>query len=332
LKILFVDKVWLSEDLRDGLKSLGELTVLNGRQDLHEPIRGADVLVSEYRPITADLIQLGGHIKAIHSASVGYNHIDVEAASARGIYVTNVAGVNAAATAEYTFALILNLLRHAHKADRYVRDGLWTSRDSAEIPPFLLGETVEGHTIGIVGLGRIGKRVARTAAAFGLRILSYDPLVNNEIARSLQAEPVSLETLLRESDIVTLHLPLTEETEGIIGAEQLSMMKKTAVLVNAARGGLIVEEALIGALTSGKIAAAALDVFSREPLKDSPLLKLENVVLSRHLAGNTVDALHAAAGMVSHQISQVLKGHVPDNCVNLKALQEAGFLSRNWQH
>ena len=264
------------------------------------------------------LEQAQPRLRIVAQYAVGYDNIDVECATRLGVYVTNTPGVLTDATADLTWALILAVTRRILEADRFVRSGEWYKTGTGWHPMMLLGFQVSGATIGIIGMGRIGRAVARRAKGFGMRILYYDKRrLPEDLERELGAEYVDLETLLRESDIVTLHTPLTPETYHMIGERELRMMKRTAYLINTSRGKVIDTDALVKALREGWIAGAGLDVFEEEPLPpDHPLTKLENVVLTPHIGSATWKTRTRMADIVAENLIAFYRGEVPPTLVN----------------
>jgi glyoxylate reductase len=250
----------------------------------------------------------GPGLRIVANFGVGYDSVDLEEATRRRIVVSNTPDVLTEATAELTMALLLSLLRRVAEGDRHVR----RQHEWALSPTFMLGEGLAGKTLGIVGLGRIGREVARLAEAFGMRI------VHTRGAGPYQELP--LDELLAEADVVSLHVPLTRETRHLIGVRELALMRPSAVLVNVSRGPVVDEAALVDALTSGRIAGAALDVYEREPEVSAGLLELENVVLSPHL-GSSTHAARAAMGMLCAEALEavLLRGELPENAVNPQA-------------
>ena len=255
------------------------------------------------------LLQAAGpDLRVVANFGVGYDSVDVEAATRRGVVVANTPDVLTAATAELAVALLLTLLRRVAEGDRLVRRGA----EWALAPTFMLGEGLVGKTLGIVGLGRIGREVARLAEAFGMRVV--------HTRGSGPYEELPLRQLLAEADIVSLHTPLTEETRHLIGPRELALMRPSAVLVNVARGPIVDEEALVEALEAGEIAGAALDVYEREPEVHPGLLGLENVVLSQHLGSATVAAREAMGMLCAEALEAVLlENRLPENAVNPQA-------------
>jgi D-3-phosphoglycerate dehydrogenase len=245
--------------------------------------------------VTRRLLEAAPQLRWVARAGAGLDNIDTAAASERGIGVLNVPGANAVAVAELVFGLLLALFRRIPEADAAVRRGGFDK---------VQGRELRGKTLAIVGLGKIGGAVARRARAFEMEVIGFDPVVSSAQARELGVEPVTFEDLFPRADILTLHAPMLPETRGMVGAAQIARMPRGAVLVNAARGGLVDEAALVEALRSGALAGAALDVFAEEPPKGSPLLSLPNVVLTPHIGAATVEAQEA----VGEEIVRLLLG------------------------
>ncbi|GBC75283.1 Putative 2-hydroxyacid dehydrogenase [archaeon HR06] len=270
--------------------------------------------------IDEELMDKAKNLKVVSTMSVGYDHIKVEEATKRGIYVCYTPGVLTEATADFTWALILASARRLVEADRYIREGKWKIAWS---PTLFLGEDVYGRTLGIIGLGRIGSAVARRARGFNMKILYYDVVrAKPEVERELGITFVTLEELLKESDFVSIHVPLTKETYHLLNEEKLKMMKPTAILVNTARGAIIDQKALAKALKEGWISYAGLDVFEKEPIdmKDE-LLNLNNVILAPHIASATKQARSKMAELASRNLLAVLKGEMPLHLVNKEVIK-----------
>ena len=269
--------------------------------------------------VDGELLDAGKKLKVVASMSVGFDHIDLDAATRRGIMATHTPGVLTEAVADETMGLILAVGRRLVEGDRYVREGQWQLKWS---PMQMVGRDIYSKTLGIYGLGRIGIAVAKRARGFGMRMIYYDAIRNEEAERSLGIEFKSKEQVVRESDYLSVHVPLLPETRNSIGAKELSAMKKTAFLVNTARGGVVDEKALIEALKDGKIAGAALDVFEKEPVAvDNPLLKMKNVVVEPHLASGSIESRTAMAVLAARNLVAGLKGEVPPNLVNRQVLE-----------
>jgi glyoxylate reductase len=286
------------------------------KEELIEKVKDKDALLCLLTDkIDTEVMDASKNLKVISTYSVGFEHIDVDAATQRGIYVTYTPGVLTEATADFAWTLLMAAARRVIEADKYVRDGRWRIGWS---PTLLLGEDVWGRTIGIVGLGRIGKAVASRAKGFKMRVLYYDVIRQPEdVEKKLGVEFVPLETLLKESDFVSIHTPLTKETYHLINEEKLRMMKPTAILINTARGAVVDQKALAKALKEGWIAYAGLDVFEKEPIDmNDPLLELDNVVLAPHIASGTRQARAKMAEVAAKNLVAVLKGEEPLFLVN----------------
>jgi len=263
-------------------------------------------------PFTARVIQAADRLKVISRTGVGYDAVDVPAATARGVIVTTTPGVNRHAVADWALALMLCCARKVPENLAEVRQGAWTRYE---------GMDLDGKTLGVVGLGTIGKEVAKRAKAFGMRLLAFDLVQDLPFAEGQGIAYVSLEELLRQSDFVSIHCFLNAATRHLINAERLALMKPTAFLVNTARGGIVDTEALYQALRAKRIAGAGLDVFEGEPLRaDSPLRALENVYLSPHCAGSTADARERSGTMAAENLVRALRGERPEGIVNQEVL------------
>jgi D-3-phosphoglycerate dehydrogenase len=254
-------------------------------------------------------IAAGTRLKVVGRAGVGVDNIDVAAATSAGIAVVNAPTANTLAAAEHTMALMLVLARRVASADASVRRGEWRRAD-------FMGTELGGKTLGILGLGRVGLAVADRARAFAMNLLGSDPLVSAEAAATYGVRLVDVDELLRESDVVTLHVPLVAQTRGLINAPRLGRMKRGALLINVARGGVVDESALAVALTSGQLGGAAIDVFAHEPLGDSPLLSAPNTVLTPHLGASTAEAQARASLEVVQGVLDVLAGRPATYQVN----------------
>ncbi|MBI4064732.1 MAG: D-glycerate dehydrogenase [Elusimicrobia bacterium] len=256
-------------------------------------------------------------IKIVANFAVGYNNIDVDNATRRNIAVTNTPGVLTQATADLTWALILATVRNIAAGDRYVRQGKFKGWQ----PDLLLGLDLPGKTLGIVGLGRIGAEVAKKAKAFGLNVIYCDQYPNQKIADEAGARLVTLEELLKESDIVSLHAPLTKETRHLMDTRRFGLMKPTAYLINTARGPLVDEKALVTALKKRRLAGAGLDVYENEPRLANGLAKLPNAVLVPHLGSAAYETRLKMARMAADNLIAFFSGQPPPNCVNPQVLR-----------
>lgn len=300
-------RVLVADDMRLGdLKYPGVLLDYRsgiGREELLEVIPAYDALITRSRTqVDEELLRRGKRLKVVGRGGVGVDNVDLEAASRLGILVVNVPEANTRSAAELAFGLLLAAARGIALSDRKVRQGEWDRR--------FLGLELKGKTLGIVGLGRIGSQVARFAKGFEMWVLAYDPYIPRTRAESLGVELLEhLEDLLRQSHFLTVHTPLTEETRGMIGRRELYLLPRGAVVVNAARGGIVDEKALLEVLEEGHLFAAGLDVYSVEPPpKDHPLLKHPRVVLTAHLGANTVEAQERVGEAILERVVRTLEG------------------------
>jgi D-3-phosphoglycerate dehydrogenase len=282
-----------------------EATYTGDQNEVKEKAADVDVIITG-APITADIINAAPKLKMIQTTSVGYERIDVKAATANGVIVCNVVAANANSVAELCFGLILSLARRISAHDRSLRDGGWGRVDLER------QVQIRSTTLGIVGLGSIGSRMAQIGKnGFNLNILACDPYITGDRVEQFGGRLVDLPTVMSESDIITIHTPLNEETRHMIGENELRLMKPTAIFINAARGPVVDEQALIKVLQEGRISGAGLDVFETEPLpKDSPLRQLENVVLVPHI-GSTPGALRHMLEVSVENVLRVAKGQPP---------------------
>lgn len=264
---------------------------------------------------TVDEEMLGSapNLEIVANMAVGYDNIDLKAATKRRIMVTNTPGVLTETTADLTWALILGVARRLVEADHYTREGKFSGWG----PMLLMGADVHGKNLGIVGFGRIGQAVAQRALGFGMHVLySDESRASAALERKLRANKVPLDTLLQQSDFVTVHVPLTKGTHHLIGGEQLKLMKPTAYLINTSRGPVVVEKELVKALKSGVIAGAGLDVYEKEPKLARGLLELHNVVLLPHIGSASIETRTKMAIMAAENIVEALSGRRPPNLLN----------------
>lgn len=281
------------------------------REDLMRRVAGKQALMCLLTDRVDDAVldAAGPSLKIVANIAVGYDNLDVAAARARGVVVTNTPDVLTEATADFTWALMLSIMRRVPEGERFVRRGAW----KGWALDFMLGSDLRGKQLGIVGLGRIGRAVAARAAAFGMRV-AYTTMGDDAAGQAQVTgggESMGLDTLLTSSDVVSLHVPLTAGTRHLIDRRALARMKRTAYLVNTSRGPVIDEEALAWALREGIIAGAALDVYEREPAIHADLLTMENVVLAPHLGSATVETRTAMADLAASNVLAVLGGHPP---------------------
>jgi D-3-phosphoglycerate dehydrogenase / 2-oxoglutarate reductase len=302
-RVLVADQIALEglAPLRDDARF--ELIVRPGLKgaELADAIAGVDaVLVRSATQITRESLVRANGLKVIGRAGVGVDTIDVDAATERGVAVLTAPAGNTISAAELTLALTLALARRGHAADRSMKAGQWDRKSFS-------GNELYGKTLGLIGAGRIGGEVAKRARAFGMQVIAYDPFLIAERALALGIERVELDDVLRRADFVSLHVPLTDETSGLLGDRELALMKPTAVIVNAARGGVVSEDALVRALREKRIGGAALDVFEQEPLPaDHPLRSLDNVVLTPHLGASTAEAQQNVAIEIAEAVRAAL--------------------------
>jgi len=272
-----------------------------------------DAVMSRKGQITGDLMRASeGRMKIIARTGVGVDpsRVDLKTAKELRIWVTNMPGSNAASVAELAFAQMLALLRHTHEANVAVREGRWGDYGK------FFGTELAGKTLGIVGFGNIGSRMALRARAFEMEFLAYDPYIPDTYITALMGKQVSLEELLAQSDLVTVHCPLTDETRGMIGAKELALMKPGAYILNLARGGIVEEQALYESLRDGKIAGAAVDAMVQEPPPaDHRLFTLPNILLTPHIGGSTAEASDRGEWGAAQEVVRVLGGEAPKNPV-----------------
>jgi phosphoglycerate dehydrogenase-like enzyme len=273
--------------------------------DLHE-VEDADFLAVGLEPVGDEILERAPRLKLVQRLGRGHNNIDVDAASRRGVPVCSMPDFNAATVAEHTLMLVLALLRRVFESTLLMKAGRWPVREVVGSGIFDL----QGKIVGLVGLGAIGRAVAARLKGFDARVLYYD--LRDDAETDLELETASLERLLGDSDIVSLHIPLTAETHGLIGRQEIATMKRSALLINTARGALIDEAALVDALQRGTIAGAALDVFSEEPLDPShPLRRCRNALLTPHTAGQTREAMERMVAMMLENMQRVCRGEEP---------------------
>ena len=288
-----------------------------------EEAKDVDALVTLLTDkIDKEVLDVAKNLKIIAQYAVGYDNIDIEECTRRGIYVTNTPEVLTETTADFTWALILAVARRVVEADKFVRSGKWEKSRTGWHPKMLLGTDIHGKTLGIIGLGRIGTAVARRAKGFNMKIIYYSRSRKENIEKELGLKYVDLNTLLREADFVSIHVPLTEETYHMIGERELKLMKNTAFLINTSRGKVIDEKALYKALKEKWIAGAALDVFEEEPTPaNNPLLELENIVVAPHIASATHETRSRMSEMVAQNLIAYFEGKIPPNLVNPEVLK-----------
>src|SRR5579863_3726501 len=320
MKIVIAEK--MSSSAVDLLREPGWTIVTPEQIDgkLAEQLATADALIVRSAvQVSAELLSHAAKLRVIGRAGVGVDNIELDPATRKGLVVMNTPGANAVAVAEHTLGLMLAMARFISKADALMHAGKWEKKS-------LQGTELRGKTLGIVGLGKIGMEVAKRAKAFGMEILGHDPFVSPSVAKENGVKIASLDEIYVAADYITLHVGLTPQTTGMINAESLKKMKKGVRLVNCARGELVNEGALADAVRSGHVAGAALDVFVEEPLKNSPLTALENVLLTPHLGGSTSEAQEAVGVQIAMQVKEYLKFGVIQNAVNVPSVSHEEYL------
>jgi D-3-phosphoglycerate dehydrogenase len=314
LKIVIAEKI--SPAALEELKEPGWTIVTADQvgENLSKHLESADALIVR-SAVQADeaLLSHATRLRVVGRAGVGVDNIDLDAATRQGIAVMNTPGANAVAVAEHTLGMMLAMARHLCRADALMHAGKWEKKS-------LQGSELRGKTLGVAGLGRIGMEVARRARAFGMEVVGHDPFVSVAVAKEQGIRLASLDDLYAAADYITLHVGLTPQTTGMINQAAIKKMKKGVRLVNCARGELVHEADLVEALKRGHVAAAALDVFTEEPLKQSPLMAMENVILTPHIGGATHEAQEAVGVQIAQQVREYLKHGVIQNAVNVPSV------------
>jgi D-3-phosphoglycerate dehydrogenase len=313
-------RVLVSDSLaEEGVKRLEtgtEVDVLTNlsHEELVKRIKDYDALVVRSgTKVTADVINAADKLKVIGRAGVGVDNIDVEAATKKGIVVLNAPGGNTISAAEHTIAMLLAVARNIPQANVALHNGEWNRKKYTGVEFF-------NKTMGIVGLGRVGAEVATRMKAFGMQILAYDPFITEDKANQLGIKLTTVEDIVKNADFITVHTPLTNETRNLIGEKQFAMMKPGVRIVNCARGGIINEADLAKAVAEGKVAGAAIDVFTKEPPTGSPLLEQERILTTPHLGASTAEAQINVAIAVADQILKMAKGQLPTTAINMPAI------------
>ena len=286
--------------------------------ELAKKIKGYDALIIRSgTTVTKKIIEAADNLKVIGRAGVGLDNVDIEAASKKGIVVMNAPAGNTVSTAELAFSLMMSMSRNIPQASNSVKDGKWDRKQ-------FMGVELYGKVLGIIGLGRIGTEFAKRALSFGMKIIAFDPFLSEEKAKSLNIEPVELGELFKQSDFITIHTPLTDETRHLLDEKAFKKMKKGVRIINAARGGIIDEKALAKNLKSGKVSAAALDVYETKskPPEDSPVVDMENVITTPHLGASTTEAQLNVAIDMAKTVRDALLGKGYRNAANVPAMEE----------
>ena len=271
------------------------------------------IVVRSDTRVGEEVLRAAPRLRVVGRAGAGVDNIDVAAATRRGVVVMNAPGENTLSAAEHTLSMMLALARQVPRADRSMRAGLWERGK-------FLGVELYGKTLGILGLGKVGREVASRAGAFGMKILGYDPVVSAEVATRLGVTFAPIDTILEQSDFITLHLPLTDSTRHLIGRDQIARCRDGVRIINVARGGVLDEAAIVDGLKSGRIGGVALDVFEQEPPAGSPLLGMENAVLTPHLGASTREAQEKVAARIAEQIAAYLRDGTVVNAVNVEGI------------
>lgn len=310
-KVIVATNSWYGPEINLIEEMGAEVRFLPDRADdsFRMEMKTADALIPGLLPVSSEVLADCPRLLIVAAHGVGYNNIDTRAADELGILVTNIPGVNSDAVAEFTFGLILVLVRKIPLVAEEMKRGGWRR-------PEFWGMELRGKTLSIIGLGRIGSRVSRIGAVLGMRVLACDPYLQEEAFRDAGARPVSKEEAVSLADFLTLHTPLTDETRKMIGGEELSRMKKTALLINTARGGVVDEQALIRALDGGMIAGAGIDVFEEEPPTQRTLTSHPRVIASPHVAGLTDEARYRMSRGAAERVACALRGERPPDVVN----------------
>ncbi len=276
-------------------------------QSLMNALGDVDAIIVGSDPLSGKVIGAAPHLKVVSKHGTGVDNIDIAACSARGIVVTNVPGVNNESVADLTMGFIICLARSIIQADVSVRSGGWKR---------FIGIELSGKVLGLIGFGAIGRAVARRALAFGMKVKCYDPLLKNDDAHGVGVTPTTLEDVLQTADFVSLHVPLNDTTRGMLDGKRLCLMKPSAFLINTSRGEVLDEHALYEQLATGRLAGAALDVFTHEPPSGSPLLKLSNVICTPHYAAYTNEALSRMDKISVENVCAAIRGGKPEYVVN----------------
>ncbi|NYB27777.1 MAG: phosphoglycerate dehydrogenase [Methanobacteriaceae archaeon] len=320
MKVLIADQI--NEKGIDELKDIADVVVQTDitPEELVSSIPDYDAIVVRSRTkVTQEVIEASQKLKIIARAGVGVDNVDVEVATEKGIMVVNAPESTSITVAEHTMGIILSLARKISIADKSVKEGKWEKSK-------FMGSELAGKTLGVIGMGRIGSQVVKRCKAFNMKILVNDPYITEEVASRLGATIVERDTLFKESDVITIHVPLTPETKHSIGKAEFDLMKDTACIINCARGGIINEEDLYQALSNNEIGGAGLDVFETEPPVDNPLLTLDNLVATPHIGASTREAQRDAAIIVAKEIKEVLTGGTARNVLNMPVLDPETML------
>jgi len=324
MKALVADAI--NEKGIENLKEVAEVVVDTSitPEKLLETIGEYDaILVRSRTKVTKEVIEAADNLKIIARAGVGVDNIDVDAATEKGIMVVNAPESTSITVAEHTMGLILSTIRKIAIADKSTKEGKWEKKR-------FMGMELRGKTLGVIGMGRIGSQVVNRCKAFEMDAIAYDPYLPPEVAKNMGVELYEdLDDVLKRADVITIHVPLTPETEHSISTEQFKTMKDTAIIFNCARGGVIDEDALYDALKNEEIAGAGLDVYEEEPATNNKLFELDNIVCTPHIAASTKEAQRDAAIIVANEVIDLFKGETPKNIINMPRIDNSGFEEAN---
>jgi D-3-phosphoglycerate dehydrogenase len=277
------------------------------KKEMLKLIRDIDGIIIGIDELSAEIIEGADALKVISKYGIGLNNIDINTATNKKIIVTSTPTANVDAVADLAFGLILSLARRIPEADKKTKSGKWEK---------IIGKSVWEKTLGVIGLGKISRQVVKRAIGFEMNILAFDIVKDKKFVQKYGIKYVNLEKLLRKSDYITIHIPLNDATRGMISYEELEKMKKNAFLINTSRGGIVDEEALYDALRNNKLRGAALDVYNNEPLRESPLKELDNVIMTPHIGAYTEEAIENMSIQAAQNLIDVLEGREPQNRVN----------------
>lgn len=319
MKVIVADSI--NQQGIDDLKEVAEVLVDTDitPEELKKVIVDYDAIIVRSRTkVTKDIIEVAENLKIIARAGVGVDNVDVEAATAKGIMVVNAPESTSITVAEHTMGMMLTLARKIHIADKSVKEDKWEKSR-------FMGIELRNKTLGVVGMGRIGSQVVNRCKAFEMDAIVYDPYLPPELAKKMGVELADLETVLKTADVITIHVPLTEETKHLISTKEFEIMKNSSFIINCARGGIIDEDALYTALKNDIIGGAALDVFESEPPKGSKLMELDNLVATPHIAASTKEAQRDAAIIVANEVIKLFKGETPQNVLNMPVVDSKTY-------
>lgn len=319
MKVIVADSI--NEKGIDALKKVAEVVVdtdISPEELLNTIEKYEGIIVRSRTKVTRDVIEKAKNLKIIARAGVGVDNVDVEAATEKGIMVVNAPESTSITVAEHTLGLMLSVARKIAIADKSVKENKWEKSR-------FMGVELRNKTLGVVGMGRIGSQVVSRCKAFEMDAIVYDPYLPEEVAKQMGVQLTDLETVLKNSDFITIHVPLTEETKHLISTKEIEIMKDTAFIINCARGGIIDEDALYEGLLNNKIGGAGLDVYEIEPPKNNKLLELDNIVCTPHIAASTKEAQRDAAIIVANEVIEVFQGKTPKNVLNMPVIDAKTF-------